>query len=127
MKLLFCPNCQDVVKLKVQEMRFCACRECSGIYLDVLNAEYYGKAIPLGFANNTLVEALKKRDKAINDGTEHNASKGIAFTAFIIPSQSSSIKINKPKQLFPKRKKTIEERLEEHLLKTFATTSKELE
>jgi hypothetical protein len=76
MKLLFCNVCHDVVKLTF-DGRYCACKKSWGKYLpDGLYAQISGEAIPIGFANNTLLEALCKRPQA-GDGSR--------FTAFVIP------------------------------------------
>jgi hypothetical protein len=78
MKLIYCRVCQDVFKLIDTEVRFCACRSCWGKYLpDKLNAEYYGEfAVPLGFANSSLREALDNQPLQ---------GDGKVFTAFVIP------------------------------------------
>jgi len=77
MKLLLCKNCQDVIRLIQGEIRTCKCGAVSGKYLDDLNAIYSGdEAVPLGFANSTLVEAFRNQPE---DGM------GKTFTAFVIP------------------------------------------
>ena len=76
MKLIFCPGCHDVVKL-AREMRFCKCGASCGCYkTDGLNAVYGGSAVPLGFANSSLVEAIKNQP---------DEGMGERFTAFVIP------------------------------------------
>jgi len=83
MKLIFCPKCTDVVRL-FKELRFCKCKESSGRYLvDSVDAEIYGKAVPLGFINNSLAEALRNRP---DDGM------GKLFTAFVIPHECRTVK-----------------------------------
>jgi len=76
MKLVLCKQCQDVIRLIQAEERSCKCGECKGQYTDELYAWYSGKsAIPLGFANSSLVEAI------------HNQPEkdwGKEFTAFVI-------------------------------------------
>ena len=78
MKLIYCKICQDVYKLSDHETRHCKCRATWGKYLsDKYTAEYYGEyAIPLGFANSSLREALA------NQPLEGD---GKVFTAFVIP------------------------------------------
>lgn len=75
MKLLLCPSCQDVRKL-LKSRTTCQCGSSWGQYTDGLNATIGGKAIPLGFANSTLVTALRNRPES-GDGSR--------FTAFVIP------------------------------------------
>ena len=76
MKLLMCKNCGDVFNLDYQE-KYCKCKGIKGKYLDDLNAEYYGDdAIPLGFANNSISEAIN--NQPLN-------GMGYNFNAFVIP------------------------------------------
>lgn len=83
MKLIFCPICQDVVKLDY-DPRFCECEKSSGYYMeDGLNAVIFGKAIPIGFANSSLAEALRCRPQ---DGM------GKRFEAFVIPYDCPTIR-----------------------------------
>lgn len=114
MKLLFCPRCSDVTKLKVQERRECACGKSWGMYIDDLNAEYGGEAVPLGFSNPSLLEALKERDRQIRDGVEAGAQWGITFTAFTIPTGAPSVKmIDGVQTIFKQRPKTEAEQIAE--------------
>jgi len=83
MKLLLCPTCADVVKLGDKEWRSCKCGDSSGRYVDHINAEVRGKAIPIGFANSSLLTAIRNRPE---DGS------GSEFVAFIIPRKCSTIK-----------------------------------
>jgi hypothetical protein len=84
MKLLLCEECNDVIKLDYK-VRYCKCRKTGGRYLqDGLKAEYWGEhAIPLGFANSSLVEA-------VNDQPENG--QGRIFTAFVIPKQCPTMR-----------------------------------
>lgn len=84
MKLLLCKECQDVVRL-IQEKRVCKCGKVGGKYIDDLNAVYFGEmAIPIGFANSTLVQAVHNQPK---NGMGEN------FIAFVIPKISSTYKL----------------------------------
>jgi len=75
MKLIFCPQCYDVVKL-CYKARSCECEVSHGYYTDALNAVYGGSAVPLGFANSSLVKAVQNQpDKGM----------GECFEAFVIP------------------------------------------
>lgn len=83
MKLLLCKNCQDVIRLIQGETRTCKCGAVSGKYLDNLNAIYSGdEAIPIGFANSTLVEAIRNQSEE---------GMGKVFTAFVIPKKCYTI------------------------------------
>lgn len=88
MKLIFCPECSDVVKLRLEKPRTCDCGKSWGWYDDNINATIGGKAIPIGFANNSFVDALRNRPK---DGL------GSEFVAFVIPHEAGSIKKSKLK------------------------------
>jgi hypothetical protein len=81
MKLIFCPLCQDVIKLTLA-LRYCQCGESHGYYLDDINAQIGGKAIPLGFMNYSLAQAIKRRPET---------GQGQEFTAFVIPRNVSTI------------------------------------
>jgi hypothetical protein len=59
MKLLFCPECTDIIKLNFDK-RFCQCGKSSGAYLpDGLKAWVDGEGFVLGFDNTSFVEAFK--------------------------------------------------------------------
>jgi len=86
MKLIYCPICQDVVKLWHQddEARFCHCGASFGKYdEDGLHATIYGEAIPLGFDNASLRDALKLRPE---EGC------GSQFSAFVISKVCDTVK-----------------------------------
>ncbi len=76
MKLIYCPACDDVVKLDTT-VRACKCETSWGYCkANGLNALYFGLAIPLGFANSTLVQAIRNRP---------DEGRGERFEAFVIP------------------------------------------
>jgi hypothetical protein len=84
------------------------------MYVDELNAEYGGKAIPLGFSNPSLLEALKERDRQIRDGVEANQRWGITFDAFTIPTGAPSVKmLDGVKTIWKERPKTEAELMAE--------------
>ncbi len=88
MKLIFCLNCHDVVKGDF-EPRTCKCGASGLQYLDDLNATYWGDdAVPLGFANNSLVDAVA--DQPLK-------GMGREFKAFVIPIICPTFKLTKPK------------------------------
>lgn len=84
MKLIFCAHCFDVYKLQ-QQPRSCKCLATSGYYTeDNLHAVIRGEsAVPLGFANGTLMYALQHRPQT---------GDGSVFTAFVIPETCDTIK-----------------------------------
>jgi hypothetical protein len=84
MKLFFCPDCGDVIRM-LQHTRQCFCRESWGRYMpDGEHAEIGGKAVPLGFVNSSLSQALTNRPEA---------GQGERFTAFVIPKSAPKIRV----------------------------------
>lgn len=84
MKLILCPDCQDVKKLQYKKT-YCECRKSFGRYLsDGLNAEINSNAIPLGFDNFSLSMSVRNRPET---------GLGKVFTAFIIQKKCDTIKI----------------------------------
>ncbi len=81
MKLILCPHCQDVKKLQFRKTS-CQCKKSYGKYLDEVNAEIGGDAIPIGFDNGTLANAIINQPKQ---------GLGYQFNAFVIPKQCKSI------------------------------------
>jgi len=83
MKLFFCPNCQDVIKMIPEAHRTCFCG-ASGGYCekDGLKAVTIGKAVSLGFDNWSLKIALDLRPRI---------GRGKEFKAFVIPEQCFTI------------------------------------
>ncbi len=84
MKLVLCTNCGSVFSLAVGRVKTCDCGQCSGQYTDNLYAEYTGiNAIPLGFANQSLVGAIKNQPEN---------GMGKEFTAFVIPKDCGTLR-----------------------------------
>jgi len=77
MKLIFCPYCQDIVKLH-RRLTICGCGRSFGAYLDELKAVYAGDAIPLGINNKSMAGAIK---------TQPASGQGKYFEAFVIPKK----------------------------------------
>ena len=87
MKLLLCTKCSDVFSLKVKKVRTCSCGEIAGEYTDNYNARYWGAyAIPIGFANSSLVDTIKEQSALGN----RPDLLGRRFEAFIIPDDCDS-------------------------------------
>ena len=82
MKLIFCPNCHDIISLR-WELRRCSCGESWGYYRDDgINSVIGGGAIPLGIANDSFTKALKNRP---------THGQGERFEAFVIPESCGSV------------------------------------
>lgn len=85
MKLIICPTCNDLFRL-TQSYRSCECGESGGNYVDDLYAVTYGKAIPIGFINDSFIRAIKNQPES---------GMGKEFTAFVIPKKCPTITHNK--------------------------------
>lgn len=70
MKLLFCPRCWDVIKLKEKQMRSCECGYVYGRYLTNELAEVSDIAISIAIGNGSLINAIDdmKRHSKSTDG-----------------------------------------------------------
>lgn len=76
MKLLICTLCHDVFKVGMKKVKSCDCGKTQGQYVDNLYAEFMGDyAVPLGFANSTLIDAIRKQPEE---------GLGKEFKAFVI-------------------------------------------
>lgn len=93
MKLLLCLDCSDIFLL-IKEERKCKCGKTKGKYVDDLNAEISGNCNPIGFANNSFIEALKMQiiENKYYDKNKDTCCNGIEFKAFIIPDWAKSVK-----------------------------------
>jgi hypothetical protein len=81
MKLIFCPKCQDIVRL-IQTLRKCECGLSWGNCTDELNATIGGYAIPLGLDNSEFKQALQNRPKV---------GLGSRFDAWVIPHSCGTV------------------------------------
>lgn len=84
MKLIFCTECQDVIKVIPEVKRTCHCGKAWGVGLDSINIEIGGTSVPIGFSNPTFAYALSHRPR--------EEGNGFNFTAFVIPKVCRSIK-----------------------------------
>ena len=82
MKLIFCPQCRDIVKLKIRQHRICWCGASGGEYIDSLNVVIDGDAIPLGFNNRSFDKAL---------ASQPEKGEGKKFNAFVIPKDCPTV------------------------------------
>jgi len=85
MKLILCKYCNDVVKLRFEKTT-CECGKCWGQYVDPIYAVINKEAIPIGFNNYSLIEAIKQRPKE---------GKGSLFEAFVIPKKCGTVKVER--------------------------------
>lgn len=84
MKLVFCPECRDVFRLWMGEVRHCHCGASWGRYLDDdLTGKIGGRAIPLCIPNDELDAAIARRPES---------GDGRAFAAFVIPRRCDTVK-----------------------------------
>jgi len=82
MKLIYCEECGDIVRLRIG-VRKCECGKSSGQYLsDGIHAEVWGSAIPIGFGNTSFMTAIRNRPKS---------GMGKQFDAFAIPIQCGTV------------------------------------
>ena len=84
MKLIFCRECEDVIRLNFDK-RTCLCGKSGGRYLDNIQAEIHGPCVALGFGNGPFVRAVREALRA------DPGSMGIFFKAFVIPEGCETI------------------------------------
>jgi hypothetical protein len=85
LKLIYCPHCNDIVKLRGEAWRACYCGKSRGVYAeDDWHATISGAAIPVGVANFSFYEALR---------CQPEAGQGERFTAFVIPKSCPTIEV----------------------------------
>lgn len=80
MKLLYCLDCNDIVRL-VKHRRACECGETQGVYEDDRNAIWTGPAIPMGIHNRDFVRAAQDRPQY---------GPGKEFRAWVMPLEVES-------------------------------------
>ena len=62
MKLVFCPECKDIINLiEDPYYRFCQCNKSYGRYINERVAEIGGKGIPFGICNTSFGAALNNQ------------------------------------------------------------------
>jgi hypothetical protein len=83
MKLIYCPHCLDMKKLRMLELRTCACGKSWGYYLaDDLTAEIGGAAIPVAIENDELREAIRRRPES---------GRGSSLRARVLPERYETV------------------------------------
>lgn len=84
MKLIYCPECRDIVKLRWDGIRFCVCRESWGEYINYQDAQIGGVAIPISIVDASLADAICGRP-------EIDPGYGRRFDAFVIPRNCPTV------------------------------------
>lgn len=84
MKLIFCCKCHDIVQLRMDRERWCACGESGGRYeTDGWHAWFRGsRAVPLAIVNQSFAQAVVAREmmgQLAVDGAD------LEFKALVIP------------------------------------------
>ena len=83
MKLIYCKECKDIVRLRWWYInRTCECGLSGGHCVGYEHTEIWGEAIPLGVDKRSFWKALKERPKE---------GKGSLFTAFVIPEECETV------------------------------------
>jgi len=82
MRLLYCKECQDLIKLK-PAISVCSCGETTGSITSDNFAEFDGPAIPVAIDNKTFYKAI---------GERKNSGKGINFLAFVVSKKTNTFK-----------------------------------
>lgn len=96
MKLIFCPECFDVVKFEMKK-RYCKCKSSWGNYLkDGNHATFGGATIPLAISNLSLYKALFKR--------KENDILGTFFFGWVF-SKNHTFKYEKESKKYKKARK----------------------
>lgn len=84
MKLLYCPECLDMKKLRRLALRRCSCGQAWGYYLDDdLTAEVGGSAITIAIQNDELRLACSRRPE---DG------RGAPVGARVLPTRYETLR-----------------------------------
>lgn len=91
MKLLFCMNCQDVVKINTTDKRFCQCGKCWGAVLDKNNIETIGGKVEVSDNEYTVVLGIDNRSLKPALVNFHINRTGIDFNAFVISESCSTV------------------------------------
>ena len=84
MKLIYCPACEDIVRM-THRTRKCRCKLSWGRYLsDGLHATIGGRAIPLGISNGSFYHALGSRQD----------TGAVTFMAFVIERNCPTVTVD---------------------------------
>ena len=86
MKLIFCPDCQDVFKLDF-EFRTCKCGKSSGRYIDNTNAVVNGYGISLAIGNGSLNNSMWKLKLDKKDRTRKEYIHEFNVSCWVRPNE----------------------------------------
>ena len=84
MKLIYCPKCKDVVKLRYED-RTCFCGKSGGHYINKQTVEIRGKAVPLCIGWTSFLKAIRRR-------YENNLFESVEFQSWVPPIVCGTIK-----------------------------------
>lgn len=81
MKLLYCQDCGDLIKLKEKKPTSCECGKSGGMLLEASKASYYGdNATPIEVINRSFLSAIQN----------HAASKTAAYFDTFFTSENTN-------------------------------------
>lgn len=102
MKLIYCPDCEDVRKIHSKTLGVqCRCGKSWGYYeADGIHARYGGSAIPLGIGNGSFVLAVQE--------WMHNSKHPKAFVAFVIEGDCPTFERATEVSVVVRKKKTMQ-------------------
>ena len=92
MKLIYCKQCHDVVRLWADEERWCRCRQSGGRYINRVSAEYLGPCVPLGIDNKSLARVVQLWTKYGTPNYHVSICDSFQFEAFVIDDDCSTFK-----------------------------------
>ena len=85
MKLLFCPNCNDLFKLVIHELRSCKCGRVMGQATDNTYAVVNGYGFSIELDNHALQDALKKFDGMEMDKPYEYYRDNVQVATWVLP------------------------------------------
>ena len=87
-----CRHCGDIFNLR-RSVKTCGCGKVAGKYLNDIDAEYTGDAVPLGIDNRSLHKAYILQNLLNNEPppSKRECCKGREFKAFIIPVHATTL------------------------------------
>lgn len=88
MKLLFCPRCHDIIKLRYTQ-RHCMCGLCSGYYQSDGHSAVIINGIGIGISNPSFMQALRNRPASEIDYAARNKVNN--FEAWVSPVEQPRI------------------------------------
>lgn len=88
MKLLFCPRCHDIIKLRYTQ-RHCMCGLCSGYYESDGHSAVIINGVGIGISNPSFMQALHNRPESETDYAHRNTINN--FEAWVSPIKQPRI------------------------------------